>query len=107
MWMPFARSRPRVRLGCGYVLMATLLTCVLLAINGLIVINLVSAVMPALPRNWRQPRLIQTLLFLAPLALLVVEWWVCDVTLDWLRPVRSRHADGTAPRGSTTREMAP
>lgn len=88
MRLPFPRSQPRTRLGCGYLLMATLLTCVLLAINGLIVINLVSAVMPALPRDWRQPRLIQSLMFLMPLALLVLEWWVCDVTLDWLRPTR-------------------
>lgn len=90
MWTPLPRGPSRMRLGCGYLLMATLLTCVLLAINGLIVINLVSAVMPALPRTWRQPWLIQALMFLSPLALLVLEWWVCDVALDWLRPARGR-----------------
>ena len=42
MWTPFSQRQPRMRLGCGYLLMATLLTCVLLAINGLIVINLVN-----------------------------------------------------------------
>jgi hypothetical protein len=99
MWTPFSRGQPRMRLGCGYLLMATLLTCVLLAINGLIVINLVNAVMPALPRTWRQPRLMQALMFLTPLALLVLEWWVCDVTLDWLRPTRARPPRRTDPSG--------
>ena len=100
MWTRFSRGASRMRLGCGYLLMATLLTCVLLAINGLIVINVVSAVMPALPRTWRQPRLIQTLMFLLPLALLVLEWWVCDVALDWLRPTRWRAGRRTdAPGG--------
>jgi hypothetical protein len=61
---------------------------VLLAINGLIVMNLVNAVLPTLPEEWHEPRVAQAAVFLGPLALLVIEWWVCDVALDWLRPIR-------------------
>jgi hypothetical protein len=70
-------------------LVSAVLTCVLLGINGLIVMNVMHAVLPTLPEEWRQqPRLAQAIVFLGPLALLFIEWWICDVTLDWLRPVR-------------------
>jgi hypothetical protein len=75
---------PRTRIGCGFLLVCALLTCVLLAINGLIVLNVVNAV----PDEWRfKPRLGQAFVFLGPLVLLLIEWWVCDVTIDWLRPL--------------------
>jgi hypothetical protein len=74
--------------GCGFLLVSALLTCVLLAINGLIVMNLVNAIMPTLPVEWNQPRVAQAIVFLGPLALLVIEWWICDFTLDWLQPLR-------------------
>ena len=64
-----------------------LLTCVLLAINGLIVMNLVNAVLPTLPGEFRDHRVAQAAVFLGPLVLLVIEWWVCDVAIDWLRPI--------------------
>jgi hypothetical protein len=77
---------PKTRLGCGFLCVSAILTCVLLAINGLIVMNLVNAVVPTLPPEWREPRIAQAAVFLGPLLLLLVEWWVCDVTIDWLRP---------------------
>jgi len=62
-----------------------MLTCVLLGINGLIVMNLVNAV----PDEWRlKLRFGQAMVFIGPLVLLVIEWWICDVTIDWLRPLR-------------------
>ena len=94
---PYAAPKgwtPKARIGCGFLLVSALLTCVLLAINGLIVMNLVNAIMPSLPDEWKQPRVAQAIVFLGPLGLLVVEWWICDVTLDWLRPL---HAAGSKP----------
>lgn len=81
-------SAGKTRIGCGFLIVSALLTCVFLAINGLIVMNLVNAVMPSLPDEWKQARVAQAIVFLGPLALLVIEWWVCDVALDWLRPSR-------------------
>lgn len=81
-------QKPKARIGCGFLVVSALLTCVLLAINGLIVMNMVNAIMPSLPDEWKQPRVAQAVVFLGPLGLLVVEWWICDVALDWLRPIR-------------------
>ena len=81
-------SAGQVRIGCGFLLVAAILSCVLLAINGLIVMNLMNAIHPTLPEEWRQPRIAQGIVFLGPLILLVIEWWICDVALDWLQPVQ-------------------
>jgi len=90
-----APSPPRTRIGCGFLLVSALLTCVLLGINGLIMMNLVNAVMPTLPAEWRhQTRVGQAVVFVGPLLLLLVEWWICDVTIDWLRPLRRRADKG-------------
>jgi hypothetical protein len=81
-------ASPKSRVGCGFLLVSAVLTCVLLGINGLIVMNLVNAILPTLPEEWRQPRVAQAAVFLGPLALLSIEWWICDVSIDWLRPLR-------------------
>jgi hypothetical protein len=86
------QSPNKARLGCGFLCVSAVLTCILLAINGLIVMNLVNAILPTLPEDMRQDRLAQAVVFLGPLALLVVEWWACDVAIDWLRPI------GTNPK---------
>jgi hypothetical protein len=85
---PLPAPSPKTRIGCGFLIVSAFLTCVLLAINGLIVMNVVHAVLPTLPEEWRSPRIAQTIVFLGPLVLLFLEWWVCDVSLDWLRPYR-------------------
>jgi hypothetical protein len=87
------QSPPRTRIGCGFLVVASLLTCVLLGINGLIVMNLVNAVLPTLPPEWRHnSRIAQAAVFVGPLVLLVIEWWICDVTIDWLKPAPSTSA---------------
>jgi hypothetical protein len=79
---------PKARVGCGFLFVSAILTCVLLAINGLIMMNLVNAILPTLPEQWNEPRIAQAAMFLGPLVLLVIEWWVCDVAIDWLRPMQ-------------------
>src|SRR5689334_17792170 len=85
--MPKQQPTTKARLGCGFLCVSAVLTCVLLVINGLIVMNLVNAILPTLPEEMRQDRVAQAVVFLGPLALLVIEWWACDVAIDWLRPV--------------------
>ena len=88
LFMPERRnSSPKPRIGCGFLCVSALLTCILLAINGLIVMNLVNAILPTLPDVWHQPNIAQAIVFLGPVLLLVIEWWACDVALDWLRPM--------------------
>jgi len=93
--MPRLLAPPRTRIGCGFLLVSAVLTCVLLGINGLIVMNLVNAILPTLAPEWRyQTRVGQAIVFIGPLVLLVIEWWICDVTIDWLRPLSRRPNKG-------------
>jgi hypothetical protein len=89
MAMPLkSASSPKARVGCGFLCVSAVLTSVLLAINGLIMMNLVSAILPTLPEQWNEPRIAQAAVFLGPPLLLLIEWWVCDVAIDWLRPMQ-------------------
>jgi hypothetical protein len=83
-------AKPKTRLGCGFLLVSLLLSCVLLGINGLIVSNVFHATQANLPEELRQPRVAQAVVFLGPVLLLILEWWICDVTIDWLRPSGER-----------------
>lgn len=65
--------------GCGFLVLTCVGVCLLLAINGVLV---------ALFYNWLQrmglawpsrPRLGQTLLFVGPIMLIFLEWWLIDV----------------------------
>lgn len=84
---------PRTRLGCGYLLFVVLISCVLLTINGLIVTNAYYTVAVTMPPGSVHPRLGQTIVFLGPVLLLFIEWWIFDVATDWLRP-RGRAVQG-------------
>jgi len=90
--------KPQSRLGCGFLVVSAVLTCILLGINGLIVMNVVTAVMPLFSESTHRPRIAQAAVFLGPVVLLFIEWWICDVTLDWLRPQR-QHANPKRQRG--------
>ena len=84
-----SKPKPQSRVGCGFLLVSAMLTCILLGINGLIVMNVVTAVMPLLSDDLHKPRIAQAIVFLGPVLLLFIEWWICDVSLDWLQPQRA------------------
>ncbi|HEX5105715.1 MAG TPA: hypothetical protein VFV87_17970, partial [Pirellulaceae bacterium] len=84
------RSATFARLGCGFLLLSVLISCVLLVFNGLIITNVYAASAATLPEPLRDRRLSQAIVFLGPVLLLVVQWWAFDVTVDWLLPTRRR-----------------
>jgi hypothetical protein len=84
------RSTSTARLGCGFILLTVLVSCALLVINGMIVGNVLTSVFDSLPAVLRQQRWMQTINFLGPVLILVVQWWAYDVAVDWLLPMRQR-----------------
>lgn len=81
-------------LGCGFLLATLLVTCVLLVLNGLIVSNVFNASRESLPEFLQDRRWSQAIVFLAPVLMLVVQWWAYDVAVDWLWPTRSKRSGG-------------
>jgi hypothetical protein len=88
-----ANLKPRTRLGCGFLLFTIFISCVLLTINGLIVTNAYYTIAVSMRPGSIHPRVGQAIVFLGPMLLLYVEWWIFDVATDWLRP-RERAAKG-------------
>lgn len=84
-----ASDRPSLplRLGCGPLFFSLLVACVLLTINGIAVASLYQAWTPRLAEFWKNARVAQAVLFLGPLAMLVLQWLALDVLVDWLRPL--------------------
>ena len=79
-----------LRLGCGHLLGSLVLACLLLALNGIAVASLYHAWTNRLADFWRHPRVAQTILFLGPVLLLLVQWWAIDVIVDYFRPLPAR-----------------
>ena len=86
--MPTIRPHALGRLGCGYLLITVIVSCLLLVFNALIVRNVYYTTADSLPEILRERRWSQAIIFLGPIVLLVVQWWAYDVTVDWLRPIR-------------------
>jgi hypothetical protein len=94
-----AVSKP-ARLGCGFVLLIVAVSCALLVVNGFIVSHLLHSTQDSLPAVIRQQRWVQTISFLGPVLMLVVQWWAYDVAVDWLWPMRSgQGAKQTSAKG--------
>lgn len=85
-----------LRLGCGHLLGSLVLACALLTLNGIAVASLYHSWAGRLTDFWRNPRIAQTILFLGPLLLLVVQWWAIDVIVDYFRPLPGRTRRGNA-----------
>lgn len=76
------------RLGWLFLLGTIVIGCALLVTNGVLVSFLLGQTLPVLPQFWRNPRVVQGILFMGPVLLLVIEWWAYDVIIDWILPIR-------------------
>ena len=82
------RSALAVTDGCGFILFTCLVSCLLMIINGGLVAAGYQWLADLGPKFLRQSRVAQATLFIAPVLLLFVQWWVLDHLLDFLRPRR-------------------
>lgn len=72
-------------LGCLFVIASTLLTCLLLFINGGLVQAAYAVLAPTGPALMGNPRVSQFVLFTVPVLLVVVEWVMIDFVIGRLR----------------------
>jgi hypothetical protein len=74
-------NRSSVPAGCLYAFSSAIVTCVLLFLNGAIVMAFLRAVANSGAQWARNPRIMQFLLLLIPVILVVLQWML----LDYLR----------------------
>ncbi len=97
----FLRRRnggPR-RDGCGFVLLTFVFSCFFLLLNS----ALISKVMPppeVAPALLARPQVVQALLFVGPVLLIFVEWWLVDLVVGLVTP--QQEAGPKPPERDTT-----
>ena len=85
-------GRPR-RDGFRFVLVTCAVTCFLLALNGVLVASLYFHFNTP-DASWnRYPKLTQAVVFMAPLALVAIQWWMIDVISRILARRQSARTD--------------
>ena len=72
--------------GCGFIAFTCLVSCLLMIINGGLVAAGYQWLAEGGPRFLQQTRVAQATLFVAPVLLLFLQWWLLDHLLDFLRP---------------------
>ncbi|MCH5378164.1 MAG: hypothetical protein JJ992_29765 [Planctomycetes bacterium] len=85
------RSR---RDGCGFLTLTCLFTCFFLILNSAVVSRFYPQFSALWPSLLRQPRVVQMMMFVAPVVLIFFEWWLVDLAADFLSPAgQVRHGD--------------
>jgi hypothetical protein len=74
--------------GCGFIIFTCLVSCLLMIVNGGLVAAVYQWVAEWGPGLLRQSRVAQATLFVVPVLLLFVQWWLLDHLLDFVRPQR-------------------
>lgn len=74
--------------GCGFLLLTCIFTCLLLVLNCFAVSWVYSALAEVGWEFLRQSRVQQMSMFLAPVALMFLEWWLVDLIVDLVTPRR-------------------
>jgi hypothetical protein len=93
------RTRRRTstrRDGCGFLVLTCLFTCFFLVLNSGLVSRFYWQLADAGPEFLRNPRVAQMLMFLGPVMLLFLEWWIVDFIVESLTPRRRTGRGGNA-----------
>lgn len=85
------------RSGCLGMLGTALLTCLLLVPNGWLALTVIQSLRTVMPNLLESPKLVQVVVFVLPMLLLVIEWWLFDKIRDHWRARRGQDA-ATATR---------
>jgi hypothetical protein len=76
-WIRNRRAQPG-RDGCGFLLLTCLFTCFLLVLNCVAVARFYPDLVLHAPLFLREARVQQMSMFIAPVVLTFVEWWLVD-----------------------------
>lgn len=64
--------------GCLFALVSAAVTCLMLLINGALVMAILDSIPNTAPTWARKPEFVQFMLFLVPVLLVVVQWMMID-----------------------------
>ena len=74
--------------GCGFLLLTCVFTCFLLILNCVAVARFFPELIVRAPTVLQDPRVEQTTMFVAPVVMIFVEWWLVDLIVELVTPRR-------------------
>jgi len=92
-------TRPRTE-GCGYLVLTCFVTCFLLVLNSAVVSTFYPPLAAAGPSFMRHARVAQMFMYLGPVVLIFLEWWIVDLAVEAVTPVRPGRDDDDPPSHS-------
>jgi hypothetical protein len=85
-----SRKKRKGRPGWGFLFATGLFACLLLLFNGAVTAALYNNFLAIGPRAMENSKVEQFVLFVGPITLLFIEWWIADFAIDRWRVFRSR-----------------
>lgn len=90
------------RSGCLPLLVTAVVACLLLIPNGWVSVVLVNSYRAVAPEQFENPKLVQSILFVLPFLLLLLEWWLYDRVRDFCTERSSKASDRKTATGGPT-----
>ncbi len=84
------QSRTPKRDGCGFLILTCVFSCFFLVLNAALINKLYPFTLQRIPPFRDYPRLDQLVLFLGPVLLIFIEWWLVDLVVDAVTSGRGR-----------------
>jgi len=86
----FARRRKSQtrREGCGFLLFTCIVTCILLVLNSVLIIQFYPLLVVGGRGLLHHPRVVQMIMYIGPVILVFFEWWLVDLVIDLILPDR-------------------
>lgn len=94
------RSPSKRRDGCGFLILTCLFSCLFLVLNSVMVVRMYPLLATLGPAILRHRGVEQMMMFVGPVLLIFVEWWLVDTIVDVLGyfGFRRSRRDELAPR---------
>ncbi len=89
----YRRASQRAPSGCAVILMVAAASCALLVLNGFIIAGFFASLGDELPEALRSPKVMQTIVFIAPVLLLVLEWRLTQALLHYVDEMWHQKSD--------------
>ena len=81
------RRNPKTRRdGCGFVVLTCFFSCFFLVLNSVLLREFYLQLAQAGPTMLQHPRVIQAVMFIGPVVLMFMEWWLVDLVVDLVTP---------------------
>lgn len=78
--------------GCLTLIVLLVIASLMFIVNGVIVGMIYAQIAQDGPHWLQQPKVMQIMMFTAPLGLLAIQWWIFDIVSNWVTRLSRRRS---------------